>query len=204
MIRHSRPFRDLLGDYNANENFQMRNEKNPLSAEGEERARLLSEKECLNNIDAVYSSHYVRAMSTAKYICEKNNIVLNVDERFGERKFGISSFSELPQDFFGHQMEDWDYKIGSGECLNEVFNRMYSGFADLLKKYKGKNVVLVSHGTALSVLFSKWCNLVYNPNKDVIEIYFQNQFVFDGKWNTPELFKLVFEDDVLESIENIK
>lgn len=38
LIRHSQPFRQLLGEYNANEIEQIRNEKNPLSVDGEKYA----------------------------------------------------------------------------------------------------------------------------------------------------------------------
>lgn len=83
LIRHSQPFRQLLGEYNANEIEQIRNEKNPLSVDGEKYAEQMSNYSELLNIDFLYSSHYVRAMATAKYIAEKNNILLNVDERLG-------------------------------------------------------------------------------------------------------------------------
>src|SRR5574344_1747133 len=96
LLRHSQPFRELLGEYNANEIEQLRNEKNPLSVNGEKLAKNMSEKKELQNIDAIYSSHYVRAMCTAKYIAENNNLKLNVDERLGERKFGVNNMSELP------------------------------------------------------------------------------------------------------------
>lgn len=35
----------------------------------------------LLKVESLYSSHYVRAMATAKHIAEKNGIELNVDER---------------------------------------------------------------------------------------------------------------------------
>ena len=40
----------------------------------------------LKNIDSLFCSNYVRAISTAKYICSRNNIKLNIDERLNERK----------------------------------------------------------------------------------------------------------------------
>ena len=42
LIRHSQPFRQLLGEYNANEIEQIRNEKNPLSVDGEKYAEQMS------------------------------------------------------------------------------------------------------------------------------------------------------------------
>ena len=68
------------------ENEQIKNEKIILSIEGEKKAQELSEKEELKNIDILYSSNYVRAIATAKYIADKNNISINIDERLGERK----------------------------------------------------------------------------------------------------------------------
>lgn len=202
--RHSEPFRNLLGDYKVNEVEQLRNEKNILSVRGEEKARLMSEKEELKNIDALYSSHYVRAMSTAKYIAENNNIKLNVEERLGERKFGVSNWSEIPKDFFERQFNNWDYKLENGESLNEVKLRMIDAFNEIINNNKGKNIAIISHGTALSCLLKNYCEVIYNKETDLLNIYFNNKLVFDGNWGVPELFKLIFEDNDLIEIENIK
>ena len=138
ILRHSQPLTNLLGDYNSNEVEQLRNEKNILSVLGEEKSKRFAQKEELKDIDVLYSSHYVRAMSTEKYIAEQNNIKLNVDERLGERKFGIKSMSELPKDFFEHQFFDWDYKIDNGESLNQVFKRMQDVLQEILLENAGK------------------------------------------------------------------
>ncbi len=205
IIRHSEPLRKLLGEYNAEETEQIRNEKNPLSVNGEYKAKTISELEELQNVDVIYSSHYVRAMSTAKYIAEANNIDLNVDYRLGERKFGINDFSKLPEDFFEHQMLDWNYKIDNGESLNEVRIRMIEIIMELLDKYKDKKIVVVSHGTALTTMLSKWCDIKLNEDKKLINYYFKGNLFYEGKWNAPELFKLEFDDELnLISIRNIK
>ena len=204
IARHSQPLKGLLGDYCVREQEQIKNEKNPLSVFGEQKAQEMACIWELNNIDVLYSSHYVRAMSTAKYIAENNNIKLNVDERFGERKFGIKTWDDLPQDFFEHQFHDWNYKISNGESLNEVAARMQEALEALLVNYENKRIVLVSHGTALSVMLSKWCTIKLNEATKLIEIYFKDKLVFDGKWSSPELFKLIFDKDQLVSIENIR
>lgn len=204
ITRHSKPFRDLIGNYDVLEEEQIRNEKNPLSVEGEIRAHQMSLIDELKDVEILYSSHYVRAMSTAKYIATKNNIKLNVDYRFGERKFGVNSMSELPIDFFENQFKDWNYKIGNGECLNEVSIRMKDALLDLLKKVTGQTSMIVSHGTALSVMLKNWCELKLNEESKLVEIYFNNKLVFDGNWNAPELFKLTFEDNNLIDLKNIE
>lgn len=85
LIRHSEQLK-IKGKYLSSENDQIKNEKIILSIEGERKAKELSEKEALKNIDVLYSSDYVRAIATAKYIANKNNIDINIDKRLGERK----------------------------------------------------------------------------------------------------------------------
>lgn len=36
----------------------------------------------MKNIDVIWSSNYVRAIATAKYIARENNIEINIDEKF--------------------------------------------------------------------------------------------------------------------------
>ena len=202
--RHSQPFRKLLGEYQANEIEQIRNEKNPLSVDGEKYAEEMSNYSELLDVDVLYSSHYVRAMSTAKYIAEKNNIALNVDERLGERKFGVNDMSELPSTFFEDQFRNWDYKLSNGESANDVSKRMNEALSEILNSNKGKTIAIVSHGTAISTMLKKWCDIKLNEETKLIEIYFNDKLVFDGNWKCPELFKLEFDDNNnLINIENI-
>ena len=97
ITRHSESFRNFIDNYNVLEKEQVRNEKVCLSVNGEVKAKELSEYDELKNIDVIYSSHYVRAMSTAKYIADVNKLKLNVDSRFGERKFGVDDLKKLPR-----------------------------------------------------------------------------------------------------------
>lgn len=80
LIRHSEQLR-LKGENFSKDSSQIRNEKIPLSINGESLALSLSNTEELKNIDVLFSSNYVRAVSTAKYIADKNNIEINIDER---------------------------------------------------------------------------------------------------------------------------
>ena len=83
LIRHSEQYRDYV--YNSEKESEI-NKKIILSIEGEEKARILADKEELKNIELLYSSDYARAVATAKYIAFNNNLTTNIDERLGERK----------------------------------------------------------------------------------------------------------------------
>ena len=85
LIRHSEQLKinKPLVKY---EDAQINNEKIILSVEGEKKAEEVSKFKELSNIDVLWSSNYVRAIATAKYIAKKNDIEINVDEGFSEGK----------------------------------------------------------------------------------------------------------------------
>lgn len=80
LIRHSEQLK-IENKNDCNESSQLINERIPLSINGEMLAEKLSNLDELKNIDVLISSNYIRAISTAKYIAEKNNIEINIDER---------------------------------------------------------------------------------------------------------------------------
>lgn len=205
LMRHSELFKIHRGIEDVNESLLLSNKKRPLSINGEKLAEEMSDLPELLKVEILYSSHYVRAMSTAKYIAEKNNIILNVDERLGERRFGVNNISELPSTFFEDQFRNWDYKLTNGESVNEVSKRMNEALSEILDVNRDKKIAIISHGTAISAMLKKWCNIKLNEETKLVEIYFNNKLVFDGNWKCPELFKLEFDDNNnLISIKNIK
>ena len=202
LLRHSEPisFNDL--NYPSNELQQLNNEKLILSETGEKKAKILSEYKELENVEIIFTSAYVRTMATAKYLALKNNLKLNIDRSFDERKFGVLKWEDLPENFSQKQIYDWDYKTKDGESLNEVKKRMYNGLIKVLKN--NKNILIVSHGMAITCLLSNFCELEINGQGKLPGVYFKGDLVFDGKYNAPELFKLEFDDLKLVNITNIK
>jgi len=194
-MRHSEALK--FNNINNNDDLQIQNEKWPLTINGENIAKEKSKIGEFLKFDVVYSSNYVRAISTAKYF---TNDKVNIDESFGERKFGINKWEELPVNFGEKQFENFDYKLNDGESLNEVISRETNSLNRILKEHKNQKILVVGHSTALASLFSKWCEVSYTgPYK------FNEKEFFDGKWNYCETFKLTFnEANDLINIENIK
>lgn len=143
-------------------------------------------------------------MSTAKYIADKNNKDLIIMDNFGERKFGINSWDELPVNFELKQLEDENYKMPNGELRKEVTRRMLKALDNILERYNGKKIIIVSHGTAMMFLFMNWCSVKPREGKWERVMSFNNKVFFDGKYSAPELFKLEFNDNQLINIENIR
>ena len=48
------------------------------------------------------------------------------------------------------------------------------------------------------------CDLRFNENDKIVEIYFNNKMIFAGSWNAPELFKLTFDNKEIKNIEIIE
>lgn len=194
-MRHSEPLKPM--NINNSDTLQSQNEKWPLTINGEILAKEKSKHIELNNFDIVISSNYVRAISTAKYFT-KDKIL--IDENFGERKFGIDNWDELPKNFGKRQFDDFNYKLPNGESINEVIKREYDSLINILNNYYDKKILIVGHSTAIASLFSRWCKINYNGNYE-----FNGKVFFDGKWNYCETFKLEFDNNNnLIKIENIK
>lgn len=196
-IRHSKTLK-TNNDLN-NDSLQLQNEKSCLSLDGENLAKKTFDNHEYDNIDVLYSSNYVRAIQTAKYLSVKNNIEINVVSDFGERKYGVNSWDELPDNFEKKQFEDENFKLNNGESQKEVRERMYNALMKMLSENRNKRIAIISHSTAMLFLFGTWCNINYDGNST-----FNGKVFFDGKWNYCESFKLVFNDELkLLDIMNI-
>ena len=201
LIRHSKPLK-INNTFNI-DNLQIQNEKQSLSIEGEQIAQDKLNNIEFDNIDIIFSSSYVRTIQTAKYLAEKNNLEINIVSSLGERKFGIDSWEQLPENFEKKQFLDENYKIGNGESQKEVRERMYSTIMQILKLHENKRIAIVSHATAISYLLKKWCDINIVDNK--LRYSFNNNVLLDGYFNYCESFKLEFDDNKnIVDIENIK
>ena len=169
-------------------------------------ANKLANMEEMSNIDVVFASNYVRSIGTAKYIAYRNKIDVNIDKNFGERIYGINSVDEIMDDFNVKQWNDIDYKLPNGESRRDVTNRMYNALIRVINDYRNKRIAIVSHGTAISFLLDRWCDVFVNYNNDNkmnTKIVFKNKIIFDNNISAPCVFKIVFDDNNIISIENI-
>ena len=174
LIRHSEQLKinTLL---NNSENSQIANEKIILSVEGEKKAEALSKIKELSNLNSIWSSTYVRALATAKYIAERNNLEIQISTYLNERKIGnLDSLSKL-RDKFTHtftteQLLDENLKNKDGENRFEVNRRMTSFINKLLAEYTGSKIAIVSHGASIKFLLMNWCSL--NEN---FELFYKNK-----------------------------
>lgn len=202
LIRHSESTsKSNLKMISNGDSNQVQSEKAFLSVSGEKKAEELSKHPELQNIDAVYSSNYVRALETAKYIALENNTIINVDERFNERKIGNMGNMEW-KEFSRLQMKDFNFKLSGGESLNQTKKRMVEAMKNILMFETGNRVVLVSHSTSLTCLLSAWCEVGHNYDDEIILSY-GDETIVDGHWNAPMVYKVTFDGMNVLNIEYI-
>ncbi len=201
LIRHSAPF-VKIENYINNDNV-LWNEFNKnmiLSPLGEENAKKLCNVNELKNIDEIYASNSSRAIETAKYLAEKNNIKIKLDERINEREFGVKYIKDLPVNFTKLSFEDKKIKIADGESLYEVDERFSSFINDLLNRDNSR-IVIVMHGIILLSYLKTICNYFEFDGRN-FNISYNGKIILDGIPKNPSIYKIEFDDN--KNITNVE
>ncbi|MGF9850763.1 histidine phosphatase family protein [Bacillus paramobilis] len=161
----------------------------PLSEKGyldvENVTRLLKDK----HIDVVISSPYKRAIQTVQGIANTYHVSIQIEEDLRERLLStepVQDFNDAMQKVWG----DWNYAYEGGESNDAAQRRVVTCMQSILKKYKGKNIVIGTHGNIMVLLMH----------------YFDSKYDFQF-WKTirmPDIFKLNFHNEDLVSAERIE
>ena len=107
-------------DYMDNEDTDLKRAKRPLSIAGEKASKKIAEDPSLANIMSIYSSGYSSALATSKYLSEKLNIVININNNLVERKIGNTNRQTNFQYYKENQEHDFNYKFPNGESFNNT------------------------------------------------------------------------------------
>ncbi|MFZ3588478.1 histidine phosphatase family protein [Bacillus sp. DJP31] len=150
-----------------------------LTDEGVKQANELAEFLSEYPIKRIISSPYVRAIESIKPYADKRGILIESDERLGERVLSqpnVSNWLELLHTSF----EDFSLTLEGGESSAEATSRVESLIKELVG-IKEEHVVLVSHGNLTTLLlkmfdekygFDEWKAMT---NPDVYEILLEPQ-----------------------------
>ena len=128
-----------------------------LSAKGLKDRKLVTAFLADKGIDVALSSPYKRAIDTIRDFTDSFGLHIDIIDEFRERKVD----SEWIEDFVSFSQRQWNdfsYKLSDGECLQEVQDRNVSALRSVLGKYQGKNIIIGSHGTALSTIINYYDN----------------------------------------------
>lgn len=193
LIKHSGPFVDIK-NYEDYENvlWEDYNRNMILSSVGEKKAEGLCNIEELKNVDRIFTSDSVRAIATAKYLAEKNNIKIELDKRIDERIFGVETLNDLPKDFNKLSFDNKEFKMKNGESFNEVDSRFINFINDLLEQNSNKSI-LVIHGLILLSYLETICDFSFDGN--IFDIKFNNKEIINGNPKSPSVYKITYNDN---------
>jgi 2,3-bisphosphoglycerate-dependent phosphoglycerate mutase len=133
-VRHAQP------DYAWKDDRTM-----PLTVEGREDSRKVLEFLPDKKIDSFYCSPYKRSMDTIEEII--------TDERLRERESGRNGNHH---GMFRRRWEDHGFHEEGGESIAMVQDRNVTALKDILQKNDGRNIVIGTHGTALSSILNHY------------------------------------------------
>lgn len=172
----------------AKSDFSVKDEKfRPLTVQGFEDTKLVTEFLKDKNVTKIYSSPYKRTMDTLKDFSEMIGLPINEIDAFRERYVG--TWIEDFKAFSNQQWNDFTHKLENGESLGETQNRNIAALMELLKQNKGRTIAIGTHGTALSTIIN----------------YYKPHFLSDDFYRIidkmPWIVCFTFEDEKLESIE---
>lgn len=127
----------------------------PLTSDGINDSKRVTQLLRSYSINAFYSSPYKRSMDTILGAAKKFNMDINKDERLRERSKGIdgNQFG-----MFQKRWDDFDFHEEGGESLSMVQKRNIEALNEILSKHEDQNIVIGTHGTALSTILN-----YYNP-----------------------------------------
>ena len=162
----------------------------PLSEKGQADVALVTAFLKDKAIDAVLSSPFKRSYDTVADFAKTAGLTVEVIDDFRERAIGHEWVKK--EDFRAYTARQWDdvtYKLPGGESFSEVQARNIAALEAALTRYKGKNIAIGTHGTALSTIIR----------------YYDSSYSFDEKHAMPMpwVAKLTFNNHDFISIEKI-
>ncbi len=145
-VRHAKP------DFNVQDDFTK-----PLSEEGINDSKKVTEFLKDKNISKIYSSPYKRSVDTIRDFATLANKDIELVEDFRERKVSNSWIKDFNR-FAEKQWDDFNYSLEEGENLKEVQERNIRALDKLLSENNDENILIGTHGTALSTIINYYDN----------------------------------------------
>ena len=145
-------------DYNVKRLFQLQTDI-PLNETGKQQAKEMAEKFRNIKIDIILASPLSRAYQTANYISKVSGVNVEIEEGLKERSFGQMEGQTNKDDCNIEILLDYErnYDLYDVEPVQSFFERVGDSLNKIIEKYKGKNIVLVTHAgvtQAIDVYFN--------------------------------------------------
>ncbi|MBM3206152.1 MAG: histidine phosphatase family protein [Candidatus Staskawiczbacteria bacterium] len=122
--------------------------ENPLTGLGIEMIRVASEDLIKKDIDLIFASDVLRTKQTAQIVAEKLNLSINFDKRLREIDFGEFNGKtvEESESYFQQESHRITQAFPEGENYEQLAERISNFLKSMEESYKGKNILIVTHG----------------------------------------------------------
>lgn len=138
----------------------------PLTDEGREQARILSERLKDEKIDVIYASDLDRAIETAAIIAKYHDLNVLPAPLMRELNFGIwegMTYDEIiqkwPQEYNEWQRDPHNKKPPEGETLAELCKRVSKFLKETAREHPDSRILVVSHAGPIRAILSVLLNL---------------------------------------------
>lgn len=132
----------------------------PITRDGIEHAKRISEKFKDLKIDTIYSSCLRRSIMTAEEIARPHGLEVEHRDEFNEIDFGVMdglTGEEIEKRYPGliekRNRDRIHFKPPEGESFIEARKRAMPVFRELFETHKGKTVVVVIHGVLMRLIY---------------------------------------------------
>lgn len=131
--------------------------KNPLTKIGKEQIEKAAEELQNKNINLIFASDLLRTRQTAGIISKKLKLKIKFDKRLRELGFGVFNgwSAEKFEQYFKNELSKISESAPKGESYTDLSKRVLNFFEEINKKYKNKNILIVSHQAPLLFLEGK-------------------------------------------------
>ncbi|MGM0846760.1 MAG: histidine phosphatase family protein [Bacillota bacterium] len=162
-----------------------------LSLQGTADAERVKEALKSEEIHAVYSSSYTRAIQTVQGLADDRLLMTQVDERFRERDLAAKDYViENPMDAMRKVFENPDLCLPGGETNNEVKTRGTEALKEVLEKHEGQNVAIGIHGHIMTIIMG-----ALEPS--------YGTFDFWESTTKPDIYKLEMDGNKLKRVTRL-
>ena len=123
-----------------------------LTEKGIAQAQELALKVKEKNVAVILSSPLKRAVMTSRIISETCHIPVVTDDRLIEQDYGILEGVDRNDDRFLTNKRHFACRYPAGESMMQVAARVYPLLDEIKTMYKGKNVLILSHGGVCRIM----------------------------------------------------
>lgn len=187
--------------YSEKKDIEQKKMTRPLSVMGEVISKNFAVSEIASEVTLIYSSMFASSLGSAKYLAERLNKNIIVDEKLNDCKVGSLGNKSLKMVRF-MQNHDFDIKLNNGESLNEVGNRIESVINKIVYLNCNNKVAVFTHKRTILGYLIKYGKPGYNLEDNLV-VEYNDKVVYNEDSKDIDIVKLTFKNKELIDVDII-